>query len=114
VHSQTTLDWLNYRGTPSRYPHGSKEADLLAYLKARGYDVTQIQGDRDLTNSDALKAYNVIILLRCTRWARPHPRRSALRRGRRRTGRDDGVAAQSTCSRTQEGVKDNMRDGGGR
>ena len=62
VHSQTTLDWLNNRGTPSRYPHGSKEAAALAYLQGRGYDVTEIQGDRDLLNSDSLKQYDVILL----------------------------------------------------
>ncbi|MDR3687507.1 MAG: beta-galactosidase trimerization domain-containing protein [Coriobacteriia bacterium] len=62
VHSQTTLDWLNYRGTPSRYVHASKEAAVLSYLKGRGYDVTEIQGDRDLLNSDNLKQYDVIVM----------------------------------------------------
>ena len=62
VHSKTTLDWLNYRGTPSRYPHGGKEATLLHYLQGRGYDVTETVGDRDLLNSDNLKKYDVIVL----------------------------------------------------
>ncbi len=62
VRSQTTLDWLNYRRTPSRYPHGSKEAALLYYLQGRGYDVTEIVGDRDLLNSDALKRFDVVVL----------------------------------------------------
>ena len=62
VHSQTTLDWLNYRGTPSRYVHATKEAKVLEYLRARGYNVTQIQGDRDLLNSDNLKQYDVIVM----------------------------------------------------
>ena len=62
VYSKTTIDWLNYRGTPSRYSHGSKEKAVLQYLQNRGYDVTEIVGDRDLLNSDALKQYDVIIL----------------------------------------------------
>jgi hypothetical protein len=62
VHSKTTLDWLNYRGTPSRYPHGGKEAALLYYLQGRTYDVTEIVGDRDLLNSNNLKQYDVIVL----------------------------------------------------
>jgi hypothetical protein len=62
VYSQTTLDWANKRGTPSRYPHGSKEKKLVEYLRARGYDVTELVGDRDLTNTQALKQYNVIVL----------------------------------------------------
>lgn len=62
VRSQTTLDWLNHRGTPSRYPHSGKELALLAYLRGRGYDVTEIQGDRDLLNSNSLKQYDVIVL----------------------------------------------------
>lgn len=63
VYSQTTLDWLNVRGTPSRYPHGGKEKALLYYLQQRGYNVTQIVGDRDLVNSDTLiQNYDVIVL----------------------------------------------------
>jgi hypothetical protein len=62
VRSQTTLDWLNRRGTPGRYPHGGKETAAYNYLKSQGYDVTEIVGDRDLVNLDTLKQYDVIVL----------------------------------------------------
>jgi hypothetical protein len=62
VYSQTTLDWANKRGTPSRYPHAGKEGALLYYLKGRGYDVTQIVGDRDLKDINTLKQYDVVVL----------------------------------------------------
>lgn len=62
VRSQTTLDWLDRRRTPSRYPHGGKEFDTLAYLKGRGYNVTEIVGDRDLLNQELLKQYDVVVL----------------------------------------------------
>jgi hypothetical protein len=62
VYSQTTIDWLNRRGTPGRYPHTAKEQALLYYLRCRGYNVTEIVGDRDLINTANLKQYNVIVL----------------------------------------------------
>lgn len=62
VRSETTLTWANNRGTPDRYPHGSKETSLLNYLTGRGYDVTQIIGDRDLLDLSLLKQYDVIVL----------------------------------------------------
>lgn len=62
VRSQTTLDWLNRRKTPGSYPHGSKETKTLEYLRGRGYNVTQIIGDRDLLNYDLIKQYDVIVL----------------------------------------------------
>jgi hypothetical protein len=52
VRSQTTIDWSNRRKTPGSYPHSSKELKTLEYLRGRGYDVTQIIGDRDLLNYD--------------------------------------------------------------
>jgi hypothetical protein len=62
VRSQTTIDWLNRRKTPGSYPHGSKETKTLEYLRGRGYNVTQIIGDRDLLNYDLIKQYDVIVL----------------------------------------------------
>jgi hypothetical protein len=62
VYSQTTIDWANRRGTPGRYPHASKEQALVYYLRCRGYDVTEIVGDRDLVNTANLKQFNVIVL----------------------------------------------------
>lgn len=62
VYSQTTIDWLNHRGTPSRYPHGGKEAAVRDYLRGRGYDVTEIVGDRDLLNTASLMQYDVVVL----------------------------------------------------
>lgn len=62
VRSETTITWLNNRRTPGRYPHGGKEAATLAYLQSRGYDVTEIVGDRDLMDMEKLRQYDVIVL----------------------------------------------------
>jgi hypothetical protein len=62
VRSQTTLDWSERRRTPNRYPHGTKERTLKEYLIGRGYDVTEIVGDRDLLDMSILKQYQVIVL----------------------------------------------------
>jgi hypothetical protein len=62
VYSKSTIDWLNRRGTPSRYPHGGKEKALVYYLQKRGYNVTEIVGDRDLVNGALLDQYDVVVL----------------------------------------------------
>jgi hypothetical protein len=62
VRSQTTLTWLKNRGTPSRYPHGGKETATLKYLRDRGYNVTEIIGDRDLLSMDTLRQYDVVVM----------------------------------------------------
>jgi hypothetical protein len=62
VRSQTTLTWLKNRGTANRYPHSGKEIATLAYLRSRGYNVTEIVGDRDLLNMDTLRQYDVIVM----------------------------------------------------
>ena len=62
VRSETTILWNNNRGTASHYPHSGKELATLKYLQGRGYDVTEIIGDRDLLNMSTLRQYNVIVL----------------------------------------------------
>ena len=62
VRSETTMKWATARKTPDHYPHSLKELRLLAYLQGRGYDVTQIIGDRDIMNLPLLKQYDVVVL----------------------------------------------------
>lgn len=62
VRSETTLTWLKNRKTPDHYPHGGKETATLKYLQSRGYNVTEIVGDRDLLNMDTLRQYDVIVM----------------------------------------------------
>lgn len=62
VRSQTTLDWLVARGTPGRYGHSSKEKATLAYLQEKGWNVTEIIGDRDLNDMAILRQYDVVVL----------------------------------------------------
>lgn len=78
VYSQTTINWLNHRGTPNRYPHGGKEKALVYYLQKRGYAVTEIVGDRDLVNGALLDQYDVVVL--CSMYGMGYPASESLAR----------------------------------
>jgi len=62
VRSQTTIDWLNARNTPGRYPHSGKEIATLAYLRDKQWNVDEIIGDRDLLDMAKLRQYDVVVL----------------------------------------------------
>lgn len=111
VYSQTTVDWLNHRGTPSRYPHAGKEKALVYYLQKRGYDVTEIVGDRDLVNGTLLDQYDVVVLN--SMYAMGYPASESLARYVARGG---GLVATIGSPRVnpkyapKKGVKDHLNE----